>query len=172
MPRFAHTTRRLPALLLLGLLALLLWGQCGQLFQGSTREPVCVVGWVKSVDSLGNAPATLYLTLYLRNNLSQPVLVREASGTLRYGGRAHPFATPHALRDTLLYPWTELTQPVAIPLHLSADSLALLRTSLDIGYPAEAAPILRWQAIYSPRQSPAVRRPARITPYLPLLTPK
>ena len=114
----------------------------------------------------------MYLTFFLRNDLSQPVLVREVSGALHYGGRMHPFSAPAARHDTLLYPWTELTQPVAIPLHLSADSLALLRTLLDTGYPAEAAPSLRWQAIYSPRQSPDVRRKARITPYLPLLTPR
>lgn len=174
MSRSARTAaRRLPTLLLLGLLALLLWGQCASLlFPGTTHEPGAVKGWVKSLDSLGTAPTTLYLTLHLGNDLSQPVLVREVSGTLHYGGRRHPFATPAALRDTLLYPWTELTYPVAIPLHLSADSLSLLRTLLDTGYPADVAPSLRWQAIYSPRQSPDTRRKAHITPYLPLLTPR
>ena len=174
MSRFARAfLRRSPGLLFLGLLALLLWGQCASLlFPGTTHEQVAVKGWVKSLDSLGAAPATMYLTLYLRNDLSQPVLVREMSGTLRYGGRMHPFSAPAALRDTLLYPWTELTQRVAIPLRLSADSLALLRTLLDTGYPADAAPSLRWQATYSPRQSPEVRHKARITPYLPLLTPR
>jgi hypothetical protein len=164
--------RRGPTLLLLGLLALLLWGQCASLlFPGTTHASVAVKGWVKSLDSLGTAPATMYLTLYLGNDFSQPVRVREVSGTLHYGGRAYPFSATTALRDTLLYPWTELTYPVAIPLHLSADSLALLQTTLQIGYPADAAPSIRWQAIYSFQQSPAARHKAKITPYLPLLTP-
>jgi hypothetical protein len=165
--------RRGPVLLLLGLLALLLWGQCAALlFPGTTHGPVAVKGWVKSLDSLGTAPATIYLTLYLGNDLSQPVLVREVSGTLHYGGRAYPFSATAALRDTLLYPWTELLHPIAIPLHLSADSVALLQTTLHTGYPADAAPSLRWQATYSLQQSPTARHKAKITPYLPLPTPE
>jgi hypothetical protein len=157
---------RSPTLLLLGLLALLLWGQCAALlFPGTTHVPITVKGQVKSLDSLGTAPAALYLTLLVRNDLSQPVLVREVSGTLRYNGRAHPFSATAALRDTLLYPWTELTQPVAVALHLPPDSLAQLRTVLQTGYPATQIPDIQWQAIYSLREAPGARHKARITPY-------
>ncbi|MGI4762841.1 MAG: hypothetical protein ACRYF0_19170 [Janthinobacterium lividum] len=127
--------------------------------------PIAVKGQIKSLDSLGTAPATLYLTLLLRNDLSQPVLVREVSGTLRYGGRAHAFSATAALRDTLLYPWTELTQLVAVPLHLPPDSLAQLRTVLQTGYPAENIPNIQWQAIYSLRDASGGRHKAHITPY-------
>ena len=160
---------RAPTLLLLGLLALLLWGQCAALLAPGTRVPIAVKGQIKSLDSLGTAPATLYLTLLLRNDLSQPILVREVRGTLRYGGRAHPFAAPAALRDSLLHPWTELTQPVAVALHLPPDSLAQLRTVLQTSYPAENIPDIQWQAVYALREAPGGRHKARITPYFPPL---
>ena len=160
---------RTPALLLLGLLALLLWGQCAALLAPGTRVSIAVKGQVQSLDSLSTAPATLYLTLLLRNDLSQPILVREVRGTLRYGGRAHLFSAPAALRDSLLYPWTELTQPVAVALRLPPDSLAQLRTVLQTGYPAENIPDIQWQAIYSLREAPGGRHKARITPYFPPL---
>ena len=157
---------RSPTLLLLGLLALLLWGQCAALlFPGTTRVPIAVKGQLKSLDSLGTAPPRLYLTLLVRNDLSQPILVRELSGTVRYGGRAYPFSAPAALRDSLLYPWTELTQRVAVALRLPPDSLAQLRKVLQTGYPAESIPDIRWQAIYSLREAPGGRHKARITPY-------
>jgi len=165
--------RRGPALLLLGLLALLLWGQCAALlFPGKAHQPAEFIGSVKRLDSLGTAPATLYLTLCLRNDLSQPALVQEVRGTIRYGGRTYPFAAPAALRDTFLFPWTELLQPIAVPLpHLAADSLALLRTLLETGYSAPSAPRLQWKISYALRQSPGSRHKARTLPYLPLLKP-
>jgi len=165
--------RRSPTLLLLGLLALLLWGQCAALlFPGTMHQPAEFIGSVKRLDSLGTAPVALYLTLCLRNDLSQPTLVREVRGTIRYGSRAYTFTAPTALRDTFLFPWTELLQPVAVPLpHLAADSLALLRTLLETGYPAPGAPRLQWQVSYSLRESPGSRRKARTLSYLPLLQP-
>lgn len=165
--------RREPTILLLGLLALLLWGQCAsQLFPGTAHEPPTFRGWVKSLDSLRTTPATLYLTLSLRNDLSQPVQVRKVSGTLLYGSRAHPFSATAALRDTLVYPWTALTHSVAIPLHLAPDSLALLRTLLQTGYLATTSPRLRWQASYSLQQAPGTLHQVNVVPYLPLLKPR
>jgi hypothetical protein len=162
--------RRSPGLLLLGLLALLLWGQCGALlFPGTTHQAATVTGWVKRTDSLRTSPATLYLTLYLRNNLSQPVWVREARGTLQFGGRAYPFAAPAALRDTLLYPWTEAARAVAIPLRLPADSVALLRAALRTERPLANEPLLRWQLWYSEKKHPNAPNQGRTRSYLPQL---
>lgn len=173
MSPFASTSaRRLPALLLLGLLALLLWGQCASLlFPEATRHPASFTGWVASTDSLRTTPATLYLSLSLRNDLSHPVRMREVSGALFFNGRAHPFAAPAGLRDTLLYPWTQLTQVVEIPLRLPADSVALLRTALQANRPVlEYTGLqLRWQIQYSDKQRPSARNQARTSPHLPSL---
>ena len=171
MSRFASASaRRLPISLLLGLLALLLWGQCASLlFPDATRHPATLTGWVKSTDSLRTTPATLYLTLCLRNDLPQPVRVRQVHGTLLFGGHAYPFLSSAALRDTLLAPWTEATQAVTVPLRLSADSVALLRTALQTSHPADARPQLQWKIRYSDKKYPNARDQGRTSPYLPLL---
>jgi hypothetical protein len=162
--------RRPPALLLLSLLALLLWGQCGALlFPGTTRSPATVTGWVKSTDSLRTTPTVLYLTLNLRNDASQQVWVREARGTLRFNGRAYPFTMPPALRDSLLYPWTEATQALAIPLRLSADSVALLRAALRTERPLLNGLQLQWQLWYSEKEHPTTRKQGYTRTYLPQL---
>jgi hypothetical protein len=164
------TVHRLPALLLLGLLALLLWGQCGALlFPGASHHFATVTGWVKRTDSLRSTPATLYLTLAVRNDFSQQIWVREAQGTLRFNGRAYPFTIPAALRDSLLYPWTEVTQAVAIPLRLPADSVALLRAALCTERPLVSEPQLQWQLWYSEKRRPNARYQGRTRSYLPVL---
>lgn len=170
----SHSTpallRRPLGLLLLGLLALLLWGQCGALlFPGTTRQAATVTGWVKRTDSLRTSPATLYLTLNLRNDVSQRVWVREARGTLRFNGRAYPFVAPAALGDSLLHPWTEVTQAVAIPLPLPADSVALLRAALRTERPLVNEPLLQWQLWYSEKEHPNARIQGRTRAYLPQL---
>jgi hypothetical protein len=170
MPHFTPALlRRSPGLLLLGLLALLLWGQCGALL---FHHAATVTGWVKRTDSLRTTPATLYLTLTVRNDLSQPIWVREARGTLRFNGRDYPLIAPDVLRDSLLYPWTEVTQAVVIPLPLPADSVALLRAALRTERKPTDEPQLQWQIQYSEKQYPNARDKGRTRSYLPLLKPQ
>lgn len=170
MPRAAAPPRP-PTLLLLGLLAMLLWGQCAALlFPGadSARE---LAGFVASTDSLRSAPATLYLTLGLRNNLRQPVVVYEVEGQLLFSGQAYPFSATAQLHHTPLAPGASLRQAVAIRVPLPADSLALLRQALQTDYLHGRDLQVEWQTSYATKQYPEARTLRNMQPYLPTLKP-
>lgn len=171
MPRPASAAaRRLPTLLLLGLLALLLWGQCALLFPGTPTPPPTLEGLVAHTDSLRDAPSTLFLTLQLHNTIQVPVTVQEVRGSLRFGNRDFPFSATPALHGRQLLVFEALTQAVAVPLALRADSLALLRAALQ---PTAAGglsrPTLRWQVRYTWVGARAPYALGRTSIYLPPL---
>ena len=166
--------RRSPGLLLLGLLALLLWGQCGSvLFPRTTGHEPALLGWVVSTDSLRNtAPATLYLSLGLRNTLHKTATLKEVDGALVFNGRTYPFSATAVLHHTPLAHEAKVTQAIAIPLRLPADSLALLRAALATEHMAGSGPRLAWRASYSVSQYPNGNLWGQTSGYLPLLKPK
>jgi len=151
MPKPLFSLRRSPGLLLLGMLALLLWGQCASLLFPTSQPGL--TGWVASTDSLRTAPATLYLHLSLRNTLRQTITLRRVDGALLFNGRAHPFSATAAWHHTPLARNAETTQAVAIRLRLPADSLALLRAALAAERPVGREPRLDWQAHYAIEES-------------------
>lgn len=171
MPSPASTAaRRLPTLLLLGLLALLLWGQCALLFPGAPTLPPALEGWVARTDSLRTAPGALFLTLRLHNTIQVPVTVQEVRGSLRFGNRNFPFSATAALRGRQLLVFEELTQAVAVPLPLPADSLALLRATLQPAPPdGPSRPTLRWQVRYTWAGARTSYTLGRTSSYLPPL---
>ncbi len=166
--------RRLPVLLLLGLLALLLWGQCALLLPGSPTPPSTLEGSVKSTDSLRLTPPALLLTLRLRNTCAVPVTVQQVSGALRLGSRSFPFSATQALQGRQLLVFDELTQAVAIPLPLRADSLALMRALLHAGQLSQPGQQVRlglvWQLRYTIGQDLSTSHAGRASSYLPPLT--
>jgi hypothetical protein len=175
MSRFTGSSiRRLPGLLLLGLLALLLWGQCGSvLFPRTTRHEPALLGWVASTDSLRTtAPATLYLSLGLRNTLHKTATLKEVDGALVFNGRTYPFSATATLHHTPLAHEARVTQAIAIRLRLPADSLALLRAALATEHMAGSGPRLAWRASYSVSQYPNGNLWGQTSGYLPLLKPK
>jgi hypothetical protein len=174
MPRFAPTfLRRSPGLLLLGLLALLLWGQCGLLFPGSTTAPGRVlVGYALSTDSLRTkVPATLYVTVLLRNELHRPVVLDTLEGNLRFNGRAFAFAGGAPLPGAPLAAGAKLRRHIAIPVPLPPDSLALLRQKLQTDHLLPTDPRLSWRVRYDTEAPPHSRTLRVMQPYLPLLKP-
>jgi hypothetical protein len=172
MPKPLLSLRRAPAILLLGLLALLLWGQCGLLFPSSTPSNRVLVGYALSTDSLRTKPpATLYVTVLLRNELRRPVVLDTLEGGLRFNGRAFPFASGAPLPSAPLAAGAKLRRQLAIPVPLPPDSLALLRQKLQTDYLVPTDPRLSWRVRYASEAAPHSRTLRVMQPYLPLLKP-
>jgi hypothetical protein len=164
--------RRGPALLLLGLLALLLWGQCGLLFPISTPTYRVLAGYAHSTDSLRTkAPATLYITVVLRNDLSRPIVLDTLAGALRFNDRAFPFASSAPLPSAPLAAGAKLQRHLAIPVPLPPDSLALLRQKLQTDHLLPTDPHLSWRVRYDTEAPPHSLTLRVMQPYLPLLKP-
>lgn len=166
MPKPLLSLRRAPAILLLGLLALLLWGQCGSaIYPRSDNQRLTTLhGEVTRTDSLRAAPpATLYLTLYFQNLTDQPIVVQEVSGALRYQGRAFPFQLPLAARQYI-------KQAVAISVPLPADSLLALRHALQAVHYQANAPHLDWQATFAYARSPTEHGTGSTSTHIPPLS--
>jgi len=149
MSRFAPAfLRRSPGLLLLGLLALLLWGQCSLTGSGRSTPAPNLFITVAQTDSLmaptSGQPALLYLTLRLTNTKSTPVALHAAHGELVYRQQhwAWSWQPPTALQ---VPDQSERRLPIAVRL-LAADSLAQLRHALVT---AEYLPLLYIHARYS-----------------------
>jgi len=157
MSRFASVfARYLPAPLLLGLLALLLWGQCAFRTNGGATPAPNLFITVAQTDSLSAAtpsrPAMLYLTLSLTNTTQKPMALHTAQGELVYRQQHWAWAwqptTPLEVPDQ-----SERRLPIAVRL-LPADSVAQLRHALTT---AEYLPLLYIRARYLDGTSPRVR---------------
>lgn len=144
--------RRLPTLLLLGLLALLLWGQCAFSVTDSSPPPRELLVSVASTDSLRAAtptqPATLYLTLTLYNNTPRDLFLLDLHGTLDYRNQSWAWQAGGGQLLALPVP-VQARRPLAIgvPL-LPADSVAALQASL---HTASYLPYLALAGTYARR---------------------
>ncbi len=172
----SHSTlallRHPPGLLLLGLLALLLWGQCGLLYPSSRSSNRVLVGYALRTDSLRTkAPATLYVTVVLRNELRRPIVLDTLEGGLRFNGRVFPFASGAPLPSAPLAAGAKLRRHVIIPVPLPPDSLTLLLQKLQTDYLTPTDPLLNWRVRYDIEASPNSRTLRVMQPYLPLLKP-
>ena len=174
MTQFLPSARRpLPILLLLGLLALLLWGQCGiRIGGGHPALPTELLVVVKHTDQLVAAsptrPAMLYLTLSIFNSTPQPIVLHQMHGQLIYREQQWPWTyEPASVADRLTvssqgYQLLPLTIAITPP-----DSVPALRASL---HTASYLPMLTIKAAYS--RSDKVKDPPRYlqtTSYLELL---
>ncbi|UOQ96894.1 hypothetical protein MUN81_16805 [Hymenobacter sp. 5317J-9] len=119
----------LPGALLLGLLALLLWGACGNQYQA----PACCGERVVRVDSLAaplpDAPPLLYLTLGLRNDDPDAARLESVSGALLFQGLYwSDFHRPRR-QGLVVPPKKELLVPLVLPLTdtLACDPVLLRR---------------------------------------------
>ena len=156
MPNLYSHLRQSPATwLLLGLVALLLWGQCSfRTNGGSTPAPNLFIT-VAQTDSLSaptpSRPAVLYLLLSLTNTTLKPMAVHSAQGELVYRQQHWAWSwqppTPLEVPDQ-----SERRLPIAVRL-LPADSVAQLRRALTT---AEYLPLLYIRARYSAGTSPRV----------------
>lgn len=175
MPRSVSApARRLPALLLLGLLALLLWGQCALNLNDNGRYVPTVTVRVAR-DSLSPAakgqPARLYLTLAFTNHLAQACRLDTAFGNVSFekqywnfvAARAHGLELP--AEDNLQRP---VLLPVVIPLVPRVDSLAAFRTALRTGSRADNSLRVYLRATYAATGSEPDRQwPVETATYLP-----
>ena len=161
MSRFPRAAaRRLPALLVLGLLALLLWGQCGGGARPKSTRPAVGVD-ITSTDSLTSRPATLFLTVTVTNNTGRPVVLREASGTLQAETQDWPFTDSTQLRNQLVPARSERRFRLIIPLVAppkGAHALAALQAALATGSREDNGLRMAWRVSYSgqrARQAPS-----------------
>ncbi|MGI4832514.1 MAG: hypothetical protein ACRYFK_03535 [Janthinobacterium lividum] len=153
MPQSLPLPRRpLPTLLLLGLLALLLWGQCGlRIGGGRPALPTDLMVVVKSTDRLVAAstarPAALYLTLDVYNSTPLPVVLHGAQGQLVYRGQQWPWTYEPA--SAANRPAVPAQGHQLLPLTIAItppDSVAALRASL---HTASYLPLLTMEVVYS-----------------------
>lgn len=112
----------LPSLLLLGTLALLLWGQCNN---NDPDAPACCGERVVRIDSLAallpGAPPVLYLTLGLRNDDPDHVKIESAYGALLFRGQYWSDLNKVQSREIIIPAKKERLVSMAFPL---TDSLA------------------------------------------------
>lgn len=153
MSRFAGISiRRWPVLLLLGLLALLLWGQCGLLNHIVPDQPIPHYSVrVVRVDSLAavrssKAP-TLYLTLEIHNKVHRAFSFGGVYGHLFFEHYAWNNGQHYQYSGVVLAGGQTLQLPLALPLTASAtlqpDSLRALRQALRQGSHRQKSLILR-----------------------------
>lgn len=174
MPQLLPSAHRpLPALLLLGLLALLLWGQCGlRIGGGHPALPTELLVEVKHTDRLVAAsstrPATLYLTLSIFNSTPQPVVLQQMHGQLIYREQHWPWTYEPASAADRLTVSSQGNQLLPLTITITPpDSVAALRASL---HTASYLPLLTIKALYS--RSDEAKDPPRYlqtTSYLELL---
>ncbi len=160
---------RLPALLLLGLLALLLWGQCALNINDHGRY-VPTVSVRVTRDSLGAAtkgqPAQLYLTLAFTNHLPQAVRLDTALGNVSFNKQYWNFVATKAISVELPARGNRLI-PVAISLTPPVDSLAAFQKALRTGSRYESKLRVFLRATYATASEPNDWRPIDATTYLP-----
>ncbi len=140
------------------------------LYSGNAQPKHSLVGRVSSTDSLQISPTTLYLTLDLQNNLRQKVTVQEVDGVIQLLGRQFRFSATADLHDTPIPKDALCRSAVAIPLNVSADSLALLRAALATGSLSSNALRLAWRARYSTKRLPQAISDVRYYSSLPPLS--
>jgi hypothetical protein len=153
MPHFPRAAaRRLPALLALGLLALLLWGQCGLLNHIAPDQPIPHYSVrVVRVDSLTAARSTkdptLYLTLEIHNKVHRAFSLGGVYGHLFLENHAWNNGQHYQYSGVVLAGGQTLQLPLALPLTASAalhpDSLRALRQALRQGSRRQKSLVLR-----------------------------
>jgi hypothetical protein len=165
--------RSAPALLLGGLLALLLWGQCAlNLNDNGHYRPTVTVQVLR--DSLAPAakgrPAQLYLTLGFTSHLAQACRLDTTSGNVSFKKQYWNFVatTAHGLEIPAN---NILQQPVALPVVIRlvppVDSLAALRAALRTGSRPTNALRLYVKATYTTASEPDRHWPVEAATYLP-----
>jgi len=172
------SVRSLPALLLLGLLALLLWGQCAlNLNEHGRNVPTVRVLVVR--DSLAPAtqgrPAQLHLTLALTNYLAQPCRLDTLFGNVSFGKQYWNFGVVQA-RGLVLSASDNHQQPLLLPVVLSlvppVDSLAAFRAALRTGSRHDNSLRVFVRATYDISSEPHRQWPAEASNYLPAQQPR
>ncbi len=163
--------RPAPAVLLgLGLLGLLLWGQCGLLKEDQKIEPG-VYAYVFQVDSLfapnANQPATLHMTLNLDNELGQPVRLKWVRGEVSFEGRHWPFSATAQLPDSVLVNHKRFLVPITFPIKTPPDSLEPVRAILREGSKGNNSLRLVLKVGYSTLSEPIRMDTVLGTEYLP-----
>jgi len=170
--------RSVPVLLLLGLLALLLWGQCAfSLNEHGRYVPTVRVRVVR--DSLAPAaqgqPAQLHLTLALTNYLTQPCRLDTLFGNVSFRKQYWNFGVAQA-RGLVLPATDNRQQPVLLPVVLSlvppVDSLAAFRAALRTGSRQDNSLRVFVRATYGTSSEPDRQWPAEASSYLPAQPPR
>jgi hypothetical protein len=159
-----------PLLLLLGLVALLLWGQCSfSLYGSSPHVPSLSVAVAR--DSLSQPPtgqpAQLHLVLAFSNDLKQACRLNVTEGEVSFEGRHWPFSATSQVRGLVLPPHSRRLVSVWIPVVLPADSLALLRATLLTGSTGGNSLRLSLRATYAITSAPDSTQAAETATYLP-----
>jgi hypothetical protein len=179
MPKLSRPLRRPSAtLLLLGLLALLLWGQCAlNINDHGHYVPTVRVRVVR--DSLAPAtpgrPAQLYLTLALTNYLAQPCRLDTAYGNVSFKKQYWNFEAAGA-RGLTLPAADNRQQPVLLPVVVAlvppVDSLAAFRAALRTGSRADNSLRVFVRATYTTGSEPDRQWTAEAGSYLPAQLPR
>ncbi len=174
------SVRRAPTLLLLGLLALLLWGQCAlNLNDNGHYVPTVRVRVVR--DSLAPAtperPARLYLTLACTNYLAQPGRLDTAYGNVSFGKQYWNFEVAR-VRGRVLPAKGNRQQPVPLRLPVvvalvpPVDSLVAFRAALRTGSRGNNSLRVFIRATYTTASEPDRQWPAEAASYLPAQPPR
>lgn len=172
------SVRRLPALLLLGLLALLLWGQCAfHLNEHGRYVPTVRVLVVR--DSLAPAtqgqPAQLHLTVALTNYLTHPCRLDTLFGNVSFRKQYWNFQVAQA-RGLVLPASDKLQRPLLLPVVLSlvppVDSLAAFQAALRTGSRHDNSLRVFLRATYGINSEPDRPWPAEASNYLPAQPPR
>jgi len=169
----SRLVRSAPALLLGGLLALLLWGQCAfNLNDHGHYLPTVTVDVLR--DSLAPAakdrPAQLYLTLGFTSHLPQACRLDTIVGNVSFNKQYWKFvaARAHGLEipaNNILQPPVVL--PVVIRLVPPVDSVAAFRAALRTGSRPTNALRLYVRATYTTASEPDRHWPVEARTYLP-----
>lgn len=168
MPRPASLRPPLPAALLLGLLALLLWGECGWSRGGKVAPALYAnVAYVGRLSVAAGQPTTLPLALKLDNSLGQPCRLGGAWGEVSFEGRHWPVEAPGRVRNRVLAAGDTLIVPVVVTVVLATDSLASLRAMLQEGSTGGNSLRLALNVPYFAADAPQVARLAQSAVYLP-----
>ncbi|MGI4865562.1 MAG: hypothetical protein ACRYFZ_16695 [Janthinobacterium lividum] len=160
---------RLPALLLLGLLALLLWGQCALNINDHGRY-VPTVSVRVTHDSLSTAtkgqPARLYLTLLVTNHLEQTCRLDTALGNVSFDKQYWNFVAPkvHGLE---LPPHGNRLIPVMLSLVPPVDSVVAFQKALRTGSRYDNKLRVYLRATYATANEPDRWWPVEASTYLP-----
>lgn len=176
MPTRPHLpTPATPALLLLGLLALLVWGQCSFSMNGSSKPRHDFGLGVASTDSLTTSPTsppTLYVTVNLINGMRSPQRVYAARGQLFFNSQHWSFLTTAGKGRNLVVPAGE-QRPLQVAIVLVPyDSLRQLRTALAIGSNDENSLRLDLSVSHSEKHDTRPSRGIQSQYFLPPLAPK
>ena len=164
----------MPALLLLGLLALLLWGQCAfNVNEHGRYVPTVRVRVAR--DSLSEAtagqPARLYLTLVVTNHLPQPCRLDTAVGNVSFNKQYWNFVAGKGQGLELPAQGNRLL-PVVVALVPPVDSLAAFRAALRTGSRPDNRLRVYLHATYATASEPTTWWPIEASTYLPAQRPR